>query len=104
MLRYNSRVICGASCGAERMLKAERLAAAKLQAARGVTFDNAAAGYLQAHQASWKNGKHCQQWRNSLAILVSRVFGSLPVWEINTTIVLEALEPSWTMTTGTASR
>jgi integrase len=86
------------------VVKAERLVAAKLQAARGVTFDNAAAGYLQAHQGSWKNGKHCQQWRNTLATLVSPVFGSLPVSEINTALVLKALEPIWTKVPETASR
>jgi hypothetical protein len=85
-------------------LWAERLVAAKLQAARAVTFDNAAAGYLQAHQGSWKNGKHSQQWRNTLATLVSPVFGSLPVSEIDTALVLKALEPIWTKIPETASR
>src|ERR671910_2036478 len=47
--------------------KRERRAQARLQAATGVTFKQAAERMMASHGAAWKNPKHRQQWKNTLA-------------------------------------
>lgn len=69
-----------------------------------VSFDECATRYIEAHSPSWKNAKHAQQWRNTLAQYASPVFGSLPVQSITRTHVLRCLEPIWHTRTETASR
>jgi hypothetical protein len=76
----------------------------KLEAARAMTFDKCAAAYIEAHKASWKNGKHAEQWRSSLRNYASPVFGSSPVQAIDLALVMKALEPIWRTKSGTASR
>jgi hypothetical protein len=44
----------------------QRVAAEKLAAARSMTFEQCAEAYVAAHEVSWKNDKHRQQWRNTL--------------------------------------
>ena len=76
----------------------------RLQVARSVTFDVCAGAYIEAHKASWKNGKHTEQWRGSLRNYASPVFGSLPVQAIDLALVMKALEPIWQTKSETASR
>ena len=40
--------------------------AALLEAARAITFKDAAERYIAAHRAGWKNQKHGEQWANTL--------------------------------------
>jgi hypothetical protein len=46
-----------------------RAAASALRAslAKDVTFEQAARSYIAAHESGWRNAKHAQQWRNTLA-------------------------------------
>jgi integrase len=83
----------------ERRTAAERLAAASL-----VTFEDCADAYVRAHEAGWRNKKHRQQWRNTLATYVSPVFGQIPVQHIDVAVVMKVLEPIWNRKTETASR
>ena len=76
----------------------------KLEAGRAMTFDKCAAAYIEAHKASWKNGKHAEQWRGSLRNYASPVFGSSPVQAIDLGLVMKALEPVWRTKSETASR
>lgn len=76
----------------------------KLAEASVVTFDAAAASYIASHRAGWKNEKHAAQWENTLATYASPVFGSLPVADITTPLVLRVLQPIWAEKTETASR
>ena len=76
----------------------------KLAEASVITFDTAATSYIASHRAGWKNEKHAQQWTNTIARYVSPVFGSLPVADVTTALVLRVLEPIWTTKTETASR
>jgi integrase len=78
--------------------------AAKLDAARRITFRDAAERYIAAHKAGWKNPKHGTQWENTLATYAHPVIGNLPVASIDTGLVLKVLEPIWTEKTETASR
>ncbi len=71
---------------------------------RGMAFKDAAAAYIRANSAAWDNAKHEAQWSATLETYAYPAFGDLPVGEINTTLVLKALEPIWSTKTETASR
>ena len=76
----------------------------QLEAAKSMTFDACVAAYLEAHRAGWKNPKHRQQWENTLKTYVSPVFGTLPVGDIDTGLVMKAIDPIWTKKPETAAR
>src|SRR5262249_47405294 len=60
--------------------------------------------YINAHEAGWRNPKHRQQWKNTLATYGSPVVGKLPVSAVDTGLVLKVLEPIWSRKPETASR
>ncbi len=80
------------------------LASAQAAQVAGMTFKAVAEAYIGANEASWRNDKHRQQWRNTLASYVYPVMGELPVAEIGTPHVLKILEPIWQGKPETASR
>src|SRR5215472_11824073 len=82
----------------------EKRAAAAVEAAKAMTFADCATAYINAHEAGWRNPKHRQQWKNTLATYVSPVVGKLPVSAADTGLVLKVLEPIWTRKPETASR
>jgi integrase len=69
-------------------------AAAKVAAAKRVSFSEAATTYLRERKddASWSNAKHAQQWQNTLDVYVLPILGNIPVSEIDTTLVFKVLE------------
>ena len=69
-----------------------------------LTFKACAERYIKAHAASWKNAKHCQQWRNTLAQHAYPVFGELLVRDVKLSHVMAVLEPMWATTNETAVR
>ena len=86
---------------------AERRAAVatlSLARANALSFEAASLKYLEAHEAGWKNAKHSQQWRNSLANHAYPVLGSMLVRDIGLPQILEVLEPLWRTKTETATR
>ena len=87
-------------------IEAKRAAriAARLDAAKAISFDAAATAYISSHSNGWKNEKHVAQWRATLTTYVSPKFGSLPVSVIDTGQILRALEPIWATKPETASR
>jgi integrase len=68
------------------------------------TFEQCAEGFIKAHEAGWKNAKHGQQWRNTLAQQANPVLGKLLVRDVELRHVLAVIEPIWTTTPETASR
>lgn len=78
--------------------------AERQQRAGSVTFAEAADAYIAAHEPSWRNSKHRQQWSNTLATYVSPSLGSVPVADIETSHVTAVLEPIWRTKTETATR
>ena len=72
--------------------------------AKAMTFQQCAEAYINAHQAGWKNKKHVQQWRNTLAQYVYPVFGDLDVKSIDTGLITKCLEPIWLTKNETAGR
>lgn len=78
----------------------------KLQVTRenAKTFDECAKIYIEAHEAGWRNMKHAQQWRNSLAMHAGPIIGAMLVREVGLPHVLAVLEPIWRTKTETATR
>lgn len=84
--------------------RADAREAALLAEAQRLEFDKAAELFIREHESTWRNVKHVQQWRNTLATYVSPIFGTVPVSEIEQSHVLRALTPIWKKKTETATR
>ena len=69
-----------------------------------MTFRDVAEAYIAAHEASWRNAKHRQQWSATLATYAYPVLGDLPVADVDTGAVMRVLEPIWPEKAETASR
>lgn len=74
--------------------------------AKAMSFDKAAEQFIDAHKSGWKNEKHIDQWRNTLATYASPVIGNLDVSMIETSHVMKILEKDnfWHEKTETAHR
>jgi integrase len=68
------------------------------------TFGEVADAYIAAHEVSWRNSKHRQQWRNTLDTYAAPIIGKLPVAKVDVGVVMRVLEPIWLDKTETASR
>ncbi|GEO01186.1 bacteriophage P4 integrase [Novosphingobium sediminis] len=68
------------------------------------TFRDVAEAFIDRKEGGWRNEKHRQQWRNTLATYVYPIIGDLPVSLIRTDHVLKVLEPIWSDKPETASR
>jgi integrase len=79
-------------------------AAKAAEEARRVTFKTAAARYIEAHSAKWRNQKHRDQWESTLKAYAYPQVGETAVSEIDTEMVLRILRPIWATKTETASR
>jgi integrase len=55
-------------------------------------------------KAEWKNDKHGKQWMRTLEVHVFPKIGSKPVADIDTTDVLDVLQPIWSKIPETAAR
>jgi integrase len=85
----------------KRAMRAQQAA----EAARAVTFGEAATDYYRTHSPTWKHPKHAAQWRASILGLTlggrsaagdyCRRLRPLPVASIDTPIVLSVLKPLW---------
>jgi integrase len=79
-------------------------AATKRAAAALHTFGEVSKAYIAAHQGSWRNEKHKQQWRNTLATYAEPILGKMPVATVDVGAVTIVLEPIWREKPETASR
>jgi integrase len=80
----------------------ERRGQRRLQTNRR-TFGQVAENFLAAHQASWGNAKHQEQWKMTLEIYAQPLW-DLPVEQVDTAAVLNILQPLWSTIPETASR
>lgn len=83
-----------------------RTAAAQVKAAAlaSRTFRDIAEAFIDRKEGGWRNEKHRQQWRNTLATYAYPILGNMPVSAIETSHVLEVLEAIWLKKPETASR
>jgi integrase len=72
--------------------QAEKAASAPTGA---VTFETCAGEFLSRHSPDWKNPKHRQQWRNTLATYCFPTIGKLPVHAVTIEHVKAILSPHW---------
>lgn len=79
-------------------------AQATLDAAKAITFKEAAERYIGAHKAGWKAAKHAGLWQNTLATYAYPVIGKVSVQAVDTALVLKILEPIWNNKPETAGR
>ncbi|MGH7085771.1 MAG: tyrosine-type recombinase/integrase, partial [Acetobacteraceae bacterium] len=82
----------------------DQKAAAEIAEQRETTFTEAAAAYIAAHESGWRNPKHRQQWRSTLATYVEPGIGAAAVAAITTDDVLRVLSPIWLTKPETAAR
>jgi integrase len=78
--------------------------AQRLSAAQGRAFREVAEEFIARNEVGWRNAKHRQQWRNTLATYVYPVLGELSVAAIDTGLVIQVLDPIWTEKPETAGR
>lgn len=79
-------------------------AAAKIAAARKLTFREAAEQYHKQNLSSWRSVQHAQQWLVSLQTYAYPAIGYMDVATIYTPDVLRVVEPIWHDKTVTADR
>jgi integrase len=84
--------------------KRDRKAAAKLVAARILTFAVAADRYAEQHSVKWRNDTHRLQFSSSLERYANPILGAMDVAKIETADVLRVIEPIWTTKAVTADR
>jgi integrase len=94
--------------------KREAESAARIEAAKAITFGAAAKRFIKANRAGWKNAKHADQWEMTLLGIdqkgkptkndYCKTIRELPIGAIDTTLVLRIIEPIWASKTETASR
>lgn len=82
----------------KRQQVANRRSAAQ---AKPMTFADAAAAYIEAHQASWSDKR---SWPSSMRLYVNPVIGDLPIAAVDLPAVLRVLEPMWSTKTSSAIR
>ena len=68
------------------------------------TFAECAERFISANQATWRNAKHCAQWRSTLETYAYPVLGEKPVDAVDDADVQAVLTPLWTLKPQTASR
>ncbi len=75
-----------------------------IQKARSVTFEQAAAQYLEFHGDKWRNAKHRAQFTSTLRQYAFPSIGKVAVSEVDKTLVLKVLDPIWRTIPETANR
>jgi integrase len=83
--------------------KAAKRAQRRAEAAKAVTFQQAAERCIASHKAGW-SAVHARQWESSLANDAFPLIGGLDVAAIDTSLVLKVIEPLWREKTVSADR
>jgi integrase len=79
-------------------------AAARTNAARGITFKESAEKLIAAQESGWRNRAHRAQWKSTLATYAYPTLGDLPVSAVDVAMVMKVLEPIWRAKPETAGR
>jgi integrase len=100
-LEYKKMVAAGLNPRDERDKLKNKQKAVK---AHSISFEKAAKEYIKTNQASWKNEKHTQQWKNTLETYAYPKIGKVPCADVTKEQVLSILKPIWTEKHETATR
>ena len=68
------------------------------------TFKRCAQAYIKAKKPGWRNAKHGEQWKNTLATYVYPTIGDMLVRNINIGHVTAVVEPHWATKNETINR
>jgi len=79
-------------------------AAKAAESMKQITFEAAANAFISAHRHEWRSQVHAAQWPSSLRKHIYPTLGKMPVAQIDTPLVLKALQPIWAAVPETASR
>jgi integrase len=89
-------------------------AAARVEAAKSITFGAAAKRYVNQNAPGWKNVKHADQWRMTLLGIdpkgkpaktdYCKSIRDLPIGALDTSLIMKIIEPYWTVKNETANR
>jgi integrase len=66
-----------------------------LEAARSITFADAAQRYYDQHEQKWSSHKHRQDFLASMRMYANPTIGKMPIADIKTEHVLRVIEPHW---------
>jgi integrase len=69
-----------------------------------MTFENATETYIAQHRGGWKNPTHAAQWPASLKSYAYPIIGKMSVADIDTSHILQVLNPIWHVKPETAKR
>jgi len=75
--------------------------AKRLEPAKAMTFDQCAEDYIAA---GWRSVRNTVEWTQPLKTYASPVIGSMPVPQIDVSLIIKALQPIWTSKPITAGR
>jgi integrase len=78
--------------------------AAKLAAAKKLSFREAATRYAAQHEGKWSNASYRAQFMSSLQAYAFATIGDMDVAQIDVPDVLHVIQPIWSVKTRTASR
>jgi integrase len=70
----------------------------------GLTFEQCAIRYVQAHKPGWKNARHAAQWDTTLKSYANPAIGSWSIADVDTAAVMSVIEPIWKSKNVTAAR
>jgi integrase-like protein/Arm domain-containing DNA-binding protein len=78
--------------------------AARIAAAKSMSFADCAKAYHQSHSAGWRNPRHVKEWLAALNKHAFPVLGAVPIADVDTGLVMKVIEPMWGGKTATATR
>ena len=67
-------------------------------------FDSFASEFISTKSPEWRNGKHAQQWTNTIRTFASPIIGAKTLDTVTTDDILKILNPIWRTKTETATR
>jgi integrase len=79
-------------------------AKAALEAAKVLTFKQAATQFFDQHEARWQNAKYRSSFLNTLRDYAFPVIGGIAAGDVDTALVIRVLDPIWKTKTVTADR
>src|SRR5262249_24461956 len=69
--------------------------AAEIEASKRVSFDTFRDRFVESQTGTWANGASKKHWTNSWKPYSPPAFGHLPVRDIDTALIVEALQAIW---------
>ena len=85
-------------------IQAKKQASQFQKASKAPAFRDFALDYIETMKPNWRNDKHADQWVRTITTYAFPVIGDLYLDEIDTTHILQILQPIWLTKSETASR